>query len=233
VLRCGIAATQVRVAPRTTWCAPPPTSPAWSRRPGCPDGCGPGPGHLRRPRRGRGPPAPPAARAGALPRGRRHRRHRRRGRHLRALEVLGVDEVPPAPVATGHRHGARRPRPAPQPGPAVVELLAARPPAASTWPSSSPPPPGPPCWPPWRRGWGPLPAMAITATGFGAGTRELRTGPTSPRWCWAPRHAHRRPRASRSCCSRPTSTTPPARCWPTPWPPCSTPAPTTPGSPRS
>ena len=37
-------------------------------------------------------------------------------------------------------------------------------------------------------------------------------------------------RASRSCCSRPTSTTPPARRSPTPSRPCSRPAPTTPGS---
>ena len=33
-----------------------------------------------------------------------------------ALEVLDVDEVHASPVAHGHRHGPRRPRPAAQPG---------------------------------------------------------------------------------------------------------------------
>ena len=63
--------------------------------------------------------------------------------------------------------------------------------------------------------------------------RARRPAQRSPRSCSATADRRARPPASRWCCSRPTSTTPPARCWPTPSPPCSTPAPTTPGSRRS
>ena len=91
-----------------------------------------------------------------------------------ALELLGVDQVYASPVATGHRHDPHQPRGAAQPGPRRGRAAAGR---AHLRPGH----PGGadhadrarPCWPPSCVGWGPMPAMRIDATGFGAGTREL------------------------------------------------------------
>ena len=192
----------------------------WSRRPACPSGCATGPW--------------PRSAALAEVEGRLHRRpteqvhfHEVGGLDAivdvvgtcAALEVLDVDEVTASPVATGHRHGPQRPRRAAQPG-ARGRRAAARRRAdlrASTSPSSSPRRPAPRCSPRWRRR---LRAAAgddrSTANGFGAGDRELDDRPNVTQVVVG--DAARRPAGagSRSCCSRPTSTTSPARRWPTP-----------------
>ena len=96
-----------------------------------------------------------------------------------ALELLGVDDVRASPVATGmgmvrSAHGLL-PEPCARGRRASAR---ARRPTGSTSPSSSPRRPAPPSWPAIVDGWGPLPAMTITATGFGAGTRDLDDLPT-------------------------------------------------------
>jgi uncharacterized protein (TIGR00299 family) protein len=90
-----------------------------------------------------------------------------------ALEVLGVEEVHASPVATGtgmvrSAHGLL-----PNPAPAVVALLR----GAPTWgidvPVELTTPTGAALLAANVVGWGPLPAMRIAATGFGAGSREM------------------------------------------------------------
>lgn len=92
-----------------------------------------------------------------------------------ALEVLGVDEIASGPVATGvgmvrAAHGML-----PVPAPAVAELLRrARAPLATVdVPHELTTPTGAALLAALVRNWGPPPAMTITATGYGAGTREL------------------------------------------------------------
>jgi pyridinium-3,5-bisthiocarboxylic acid mononucleotide nickel chelatase len=92
-----------------------------------------------------------------------------------ALEVLGVDEVRSSPVAQGTgmvstAHGAL-----PVPAPAVVGLLAAAgaPTYGTTIPMELTTPTGAALLSALCRGWGALPAMNVTATGFGAGSREI------------------------------------------------------------
>ena len=90
-----------------------------------------------------------------------------------ALEVLGVDEVASSPVATGigmirAAHGLL-----PNPAPAVVDLLAGAPTHGVDVPVELTTPTGAGILAALCTGWGPMPAMTIAASGFGAGTREL------------------------------------------------------------
>jgi uncharacterized protein (TIGR00299 family) protein len=90
-----------------------------------------------------------------------------------ALELLEVDDVYGSPVATGigmvrTAHGLL-----PNPAPAVVGLLAGAPTYGRDLPVELTTPTGAALLATLAVGWGPLPAMTITATGFGAGTREL------------------------------------------------------------
>jgi len=90
-----------------------------------------------------------------------------------ALELLGVDEVRASPVAQGAgmvhtSHGML-----PIPGPAVVELLHGAPTYGTSIPFELTTPTGAALLATLSSGWGPMPAMQITASGYGAGTREL------------------------------------------------------------
>lgn len=90
-----------------------------------------------------------------------------------ALEVLGVDEVHASPVATGtgmvrSAHGLL-----PNPAPAVVALLRGAPTRGIDVPVELTTPTGAALLAANVVGWGPLPAMRIAATGFGAGSREM------------------------------------------------------------
>jgi pyridinium-3,5-bisthiocarboxylic acid mononucleotide nickel chelatase len=90
-----------------------------------------------------------------------------------ALELLGVDEVWSSPVAQGSgmvhsAHGAL-----PVPVPAVVELLRGAPTYGTTIPVELTTPTGAALLATLCRGWGPMPAMEVKASGFGAGSREL------------------------------------------------------------
>ena len=90
-----------------------------------------------------------------------------------ALELLGVDVVHCGPVATGvgmtrSAHGA-----IPVPAPAVVELLRGMPTASVDVPYELTTPTGAALVAALAEQWGPMPAMTITASGYGAGTREL------------------------------------------------------------
>ena len=90
-----------------------------------------------------------------------------------ALELLGVDVVTASPVATGtgmvrSAHGVL-----PNPAPAVVELLRGAPTYGREVTAELTTPTGAALLAALSSGFGPLPAMTIEATGFGAGTREL------------------------------------------------------------
>ena len=90
-----------------------------------------------------------------------------------ALELLGVDEVRASPVAQGSgmvhtSHGAL-----PVPAPAVVELLRGAPTYGTTIPFELTTPTGAALLATLCVGWGPMPAMELQASGFGAGSREL------------------------------------------------------------
>ncbi len=90
-----------------------------------------------------------------------------------ALELLGVDEVWASPVAQGSgmvhsAHGTL-----PVPAPAVVELLRDAPTYGTTIPVELTTPTGAALLATLRSGWGPMPAMEVKASGFGAGSREL------------------------------------------------------------
>jgi uncharacterized protein (TIGR00299 family) protein len=92
-----------------------------------------------------------------------------------ALELLDVDEVHASTVATGTgmvraAHGLL-----PNPAPAVVDLLAGAgaPTRGVDLPVELTTPTGAALLAANAAGWGPLPAMRIATSGFGAGTREL------------------------------------------------------------
>ena len=90
-----------------------------------------------------------------------------------ALEVLGVDEIYSSPVAQGtgmvqSAHGAL-----PVPAPAVVELLRGAPTYGTALPYELTTPTGAALLSALVKGWGPMPALDVTASGFGAGTREI------------------------------------------------------------
>lgn len=92
-----------------------------------------------------------------------------------ALELLGVDEIRSSPVAQGtgmtsSAHGAL-----PIPAPAVVGLLAdaGAPSYGTAIPVELTTPTGAAILAALCRGWGSMPPMEVTATGFGAGSREI------------------------------------------------------------
>lgn len=90
-----------------------------------------------------------------------------------ALEVLGVDEVRASSVATGtgmtrSAHGL-----IPVPAPATVGLLAGAPTHGTDVPFELTTPTGAALLAAMVTGWGPMPAMQVAATGFGAGDRDL------------------------------------------------------------
>ncbi len=92
-----------------------------------------------------------------------------------ALEVLGVDRVTASPVTVGRgmvrsAHGML-----PNPAPAVVALLAdvGGPVEGVDRPVELTTPTGAALLAATVSGWGPMPPMAIEATGFGAGSRDL------------------------------------------------------------
>jgi pyridinium-3,5-bisthiocarboxylic acid mononucleotide nickel chelatase len=90
-----------------------------------------------------------------------------------ALEVLGVDDVCASSVANGTgmvraAHGLL-----PNPAPAVVELLRGAPSHGIDIPMELTTPTGAALLAATVTGWGPLPAMEVAASGFGAGSREI------------------------------------------------------------
>jgi uncharacterized protein (TIGR00299 family) protein len=90
-----------------------------------------------------------------------------------ALDLLDVDDVASSPVATGTgmvraAHGLL-----PNPAPAVVELLAGAPAYGVDVPVELTTPTGAGVLAALCTSWGPMPAMTITTSGFGAGTRDL------------------------------------------------------------
>jgi uncharacterized protein (TIGR00299 family) protein len=90
-----------------------------------------------------------------------------------ALEVLDIDEVRASAVATGTgvvrtAHGVL-----PNPAPAVVELLRGAPTYGRDVGVELTTPTGAALLAALSRGFGPLPAMTIAATGFGAGSADM------------------------------------------------------------
>jgi pyridinium-3,5-bisthiocarboxylic acid mononucleotide nickel chelatase len=98
-----------------------------------------------------------------------------------ALELLGVDEVRSSPVAQGTgmvttSHGVM-----PVPAPAVVKLLteAQAPTYGTAIPMELTTPTGAAILAALCSGWGPMPPLTVTATGFGAGSREIEGLPNA------------------------------------------------------
>jgi pyridinium-3,5-bisthiocarboxylic acid mononucleotide nickel chelatase len=94
-----------------------------------------------------------------------------------ALEVLEVDEIHASAVATGTgmvrtSHGIL-----PVPAPAVIDLLRGAPTYGSDLPIELTTPTGAALLAGLASGWGPLPPMVVTSTGFGAGTRVVEEMP--------------------------------------------------------
>ena len=94
-----------------------------------------------------------------------------------ALELLGVDDVTCSPIAVGlgmvrAAHGI-----IPNPAPAVVELLAGVPTKGVDLAVELTTPTGAALMAALASGFGPLPAMTVAATGFGAGSKELEHRP--------------------------------------------------------
>jgi uncharacterized protein (TIGR00299 family) protein len=90
-----------------------------------------------------------------------------------ALELLGVDEVRSTPIAqgTGMVHTAHGTLPVP--APAVVELLHGVPTYGTSIQAELTTPTGAALVSTLCSGYGPLPPIEISASGFGAGSREL------------------------------------------------------------
>ncbi|MEZ5177266.1 MAG: LarC family nickel insertion protein [Acidimicrobiales bacterium] len=167
-------------APRSTcglgtppWSAPRRTSRGSWPRPACPRGSrsGPTPCSAPWPRRGRAAPA--AGRSGAPARGGGIDAIVDIVGTCAALEVLGVDEVRCSPIAVGlgvvrAAHGV-----IPNPAPAVVELLRGAPTRGVDLPVELTTPTGAALVAGLAGGFGPLPAMTVAATGYGAGSREI------------------------------------------------------------
>lgn len=98
-----------------------------------------------------------------------------------ALELLGVDDVAASPVADGlgtvrAAHGVL-----PVPVPAVVELLAGAPTYGLDIARELTTPTGAALLAAMVAQWGPLPAMTIRASGFGAGSADLGERPNHVR----------------------------------------------------
>ena len=90
-----------------------------------------------------------------------------------ALEVLGIEEVHASSVATGtgmvrSAHGL-----IPVPAPATTGLLAGAPTYGTDVPFELTTPTGAALLAATASSWGPMPAMVIEASGFGAGSRDL------------------------------------------------------------
>ena len=90
-----------------------------------------------------------------------------------ALEVLGIEEVHASSVATGtgmvrSAHGL-----IPVPAPATVGLLAGAPTHGTDVPFELTTPTGAALLVATASSWGPMPAMVVEASGFGAGSRDL------------------------------------------------------------
>ena len=90
-----------------------------------------------------------------------------------ALEVLEIDEVASSPVATGSgvirtHHGTL-----PNPPPAVLELLAGAPLIGRDVHVELTTPTGAAILATMATSYGPLPALTVASTGYGAGTREI------------------------------------------------------------
>jgi uncharacterized protein (TIGR00299 family) protein len=90
-----------------------------------------------------------------------------------ALEILDVEQVESSPVATGtgmvrSAHGVL-----PNPAPAVVELLRGAPTYGREVTTELTTPTGAAILAALASGYGPLPPITISSTGFGAGSREL------------------------------------------------------------
>ena len=90
-----------------------------------------------------------------------------------ALEVLGVDVVASSPVAVGTGTTTTAHGTLPNPAPAVVRLLAGAPTFGRLLPVELTTPTGAALLATLATSFGPLPPMQVTASGFGAGTREL------------------------------------------------------------
>lgn len=94
-----------------------------------------------------------------------------------ALEALAIDVVASAPVVTGTgmvraAHGV-----IPNPAPAVVELLSGAPTVGVDETVELATPTGAAILAALVDSWGPMPAMRVTAQGFGAGSRDLGSRP--------------------------------------------------------
>lgn len=96
-----------------------------------------------------------------------------------ALELLGVDEIRSSPVAQGTGMVSTAHGVLPVPAPAVVGLLAdaGAPTYGTAIPMELTTPTGAALLAALAGGWGPMPAMAVTASGFGAGSREIEGMP--------------------------------------------------------
>ncbi|HET6966609.1 MAG TPA: nickel pincer cofactor biosynthesis protein LarC [Acidimicrobiales bacterium] len=96
-----------------------------------------------------------------------------------ALELLGVDEVRSSPVAQGTGMTSSAHGVLPVPAPAVVGLLAdaGAPSYGTAIPMELTTPTGAAILAALSAGWGPMPPMAVSATGFGAGSREIEGMP--------------------------------------------------------
>lgn len=92
-----------------------------------------------------------------------------------ALEILGVDEVRSSAVAQGTGMVASSHGMLPVPAPAVVGLLAdaGAPSYGTAIPMELTTPTGAALLTSMVTTWGPMPPMAVKATGFGAGSREI------------------------------------------------------------
>jgi uncharacterized protein (TIGR00299 family) protein len=96
-----------------------------------------------------------------------------------ALELLGVDDVYSSPIATGMgmvrtAHGLL-----PNPPPAVVALLAGAPTYGRDVQVELTTPTGAALLATMAVGWGPMPPMTVSSTGFGAGSREISDFPNA------------------------------------------------------
>jgi pyridinium-3,5-bisthiocarboxylic acid mononucleotide nickel chelatase len=90
-----------------------------------------------------------------------------------ALEILGVDAVYASAVAQGTGMVSSAHGPLPVPAPAVVALLEGAPTYGTGLAAELTTPTGAALLAAMSSGWGPMPAMTVTASGYGAGTREL------------------------------------------------------------
>ena len=132
------------------------------------------------------------------------------------LELLGVDEVYCSAINTGSgtvntEHGLL-----PVPAPATAALLAGKPVYATGPAKELTTPTGAAIASTLAREFGPLPAMTVAATGYGAGEHDFpEQAECPPRSIW--RGSQRRRGGHRLASSKPISTTPPLRCSAMPW----------------